>query len=234
MDTFGARGRVIAYDQIPYGLSEKLVEGDWTERNPYTAEASVDQLFALMDTLAIERAVLVGNSYGSVLAVRAALAQPERVEALILGDPAVYVSESMPAAIINLPQVQRLGVLAARSIGQSEAFIDQTYLDPEQITPERFALTTIHTQVENWDVALWEYLEVWGTTTPDYLPRLAQIAQSTLVITGDSDAVVPAADSERLQSELPNAELVVLPDCRSCATRGVPCRVRRCGQRVAG
>ena len=36
MDFFSERGQIIAYDQIPYGLSEKLVAGDWTERNPYT------------------------------------------------------------------------------------------------------------------------------------------------------------------------------------------------------
>ena len=42
MDFFGERGRVIAYDQIPYGLSEKLVGGDWTEGNPYASSAAVD------------------------------------------------------------------------------------------------------------------------------------------------------------------------------------------------
>ncbi|MEZ4727022.1 MAG: hypothetical protein R3E79_07810 [Caldilineaceae bacterium] len=34
IDFFDERGRVIAYDQIPYGLSEKLVAGDWSGPNP--------------------------------------------------------------------------------------------------------------------------------------------------------------------------------------------------------
>ena len=51
MDFFAEQGRVIAYDQIPYGLSEKLVAGDWTEGNPYSSDAAVDQLFSFRDAL---------------------------------------------------------------------------------------------------------------------------------------------------------------------------------------
>jgi pimeloyl-ACP methyl ester carboxylesterase len=213
IDFFGERGRVVAYDQIPYGLSEKLVAGDWTERNPYTSEAAVDQLFLFLDALGVDKVVLVGNSYGGTLAVQAALAQPERVEALVLVDAAVYVQEEMPAWLLELPQVRRLGPLFARQLGQSEAFIRQTYLNPDQISNERMTLTTIHTQVEDWDVALWAYLRAWGVDTPDFVTRIPAIQQPALVITGDSDAVVPVSDSQRLDSELSNSELVILPSC---------------------
>lgn len=213
MDFFGEQGRVVAYDQIPYGLSEKLGPGDWTARNPYTAAAAVDHLFFFLDALEVDNVVLVGSSYGGTLAVQAALAQPDRVEALILVDAAVYVQEELPAWLLALPQVRRLGPLLARQLGQSEAFIRQTYRNPDQISAERMALTTIHTQVKDWDVALWEYLRVWGDDTPDFEAHLPKIQQPALVITGDSDAVVPVADSQRLQAELPNAELVILPAC---------------------
>ncbi|MCO5194346.1 MAG: alpha/beta hydrolase [Anaerolineae bacterium] len=74
LDFFDVRGRVIAYDQIPYGLSEKLVEGDWTGPNPYSADAAVEQLITLLDTLDVDKAILVGNSYGTVPALQAARA----------------------------------------------------------------------------------------------------------------------------------------------------------------
>jgi len=212
-DFFSQRGKVIAYDQIPYGLSEKLVTGDWNERNPYSLTAAVDQLITLLDEFNIERAVLVGNSYGAVLAVQAALAHPERVEALILVDAAVYIEEEMPAWIFELPQMRRLGPLFARQLGQSEAFIRQTYLNPDQISAERMELTTIQTRVENWDLAYWEYLRVWGVDTPEYATRIPEIRQPALVLSGDSDAIVPLADSQRLHSELPNSELSILASC---------------------
>ena len=212
-DFFSQQGQVIAYDQIPYGLSEKLVAGDWSDRNPYSSVAAVDQLFLLLDELNVGHAVLVGNSYGATLAVQAAQAHPERVDALILVDAAVYVEEEMPAWLFDLPQMRRLGPLFARQLGQSEAFIRQTYLNPEQISDERMALTMIQTQVRDWDTAYWEYLRVWGLDTPDYITRIPEIQQPVLVISGDSDAIVPVSDSQTLHSELPNSELVILPSC---------------------
>jgi pimeloyl-ACP methyl ester carboxylesterase len=212
-DFFGEQGRVIAYDQIPYGLSEKLVEGDWSGPNPYTADAAVEQLFALLDTLEADNVVLVGNSYGGVLAVQAALARPERVSGLILVDPAVYVEEEMPAWIMNLPQVGHVGPLLARGIGQSEDFIRQTYRDPAQISVERMDRTLVHTEVANWDYALWEYLRIWGTNSSDYTARIPQITQPALVLSGDSDTIVPVEQSRRVDAELPQSELVILEAC---------------------
>jgi 3-oxoadipate enol-lactonase len=41
--------------------------------------------------------------------------------------------------------------------------------------------------------------------------RLARIRHETLVVTGDDDRVIPAANSDLLASEIPNARLVVIP-----------------------
>lgn len=213
IDFFGERGRVIAYDQIPYGLSEKLVAGDWSGPNPYSVDAAITQLFTLLDALGVEQAILVGNSYGAVLATQAAIDQPERVEALVYVDAAVYVQETMPAWLLNSPQIQRLGPLFGRMIGGSESFIRQTYRDPTQIDDARMRLTLIHREVERWDGAMWAYLQEWGTTPADLTGRLSSIQQPVLVLTGDSDAIVPISDSERLANTLPNAEYVVLQAC---------------------
>ena len=43
--------------------------------------------------------------------------------------------------------------------------------------------------------------------------RLAEIRMPCLVITGEDDRIVPADQSIRLADELPDAELVVIPDC---------------------
>lgn len=211
MDTFSEQGRVVAYDQIPYGLSEKLLTGDWSEANPYTSEAATERLFLFIEALGLNNVVLVGNSYGATLAARAAVMHPERIDAMILVDPAVYVQEEMPAWILGLPQVQRMGPLLARGVGQNESFIRQTYLNPDQIDDERMGLTTIHTQIENWDEALWEYLNVWKA--PDLTAGIQTIGQPVLVIAGDSDAIVPIADSQKLDAALQKSELVILESC---------------------
>jgi pimeloyl-ACP methyl ester carboxylesterase len=98
-------------------------------------------------------------------------------------------------------------------IGGSEAFVRQTYLDPATIDDQRMRLTLIHTEVENWDAAMWAYLQEWGTAPIDVGEQLATISQPALVLTGDGDAVVPPADSERLANALPNADYTVLANC---------------------
>jgi pimeloyl-ACP methyl ester carboxylesterase len=213
LDFFAERGRVIAYDQPPYGLSEKLVAGDWTEGNPYALSAAVDQLFSLLNGLGVGRVVLVGNSYGGVIAVQAALAEPEWVEELILVDAAIYVEEEMPAWLMDLPQVRRLGPVLARQLGQDEGFLRQTYLNPDKISQERVAATSIHTRVADWDLALWEYLRAWSVDLSALAHQLGEIEQAALIISGDSDTIVPVADSQRLASTLPNSELVILQQC---------------------
>ncbi|MFV2035467.1 MAG: alpha/beta fold hydrolase [Halocynthiibacter sp.] len=39
------------------------------------------------------------------------------------------------------------------------------------------------------------------------------ISQPVLVVTGEQDAVVPVADSRKLDASLPNSSLAILPEC---------------------
>jgi pimeloyl-ACP methyl ester carboxylesterase len=79
------RSEVVIYDLRGHGLSEKPVTG-------YTVEEQVDDLFAILDELGIDRPVhLVGNSFGGVLAVAAAVHRPERVAGLVLVEAHVAV-----------------------------------------------------------------------------------------------------------------------------------------------
>ncbi len=72
--------RVTAYDLRGHGYSDAPAEG-------YTSSAQAGDLLALLDVLGIERARLVGHSFGAVIAMHAAVLAPERVEALVLSDP---------------------------------------------------------------------------------------------------------------------------------------------------
>lgn len=214
-DQFAARGHTIAYDRPPFGLSERLVEGDWDGPNPYTPDAAVTQLMDLLDAQGIENAILVGNSAGGTLAMRAALAHPERVSGLILISPAVYSGGGAPGflqPLLNTPQMQRLGPLVARSfLTQATSLEAQTYHDPATITDEQRAKSRLGLQVENWDRALWAFTS--ASQASDLASRLDEIAMPVLVVTGDDDRVIPTQQSIQLAGELSNAELMVLPAC---------------------
>ena len=72
--------RVTAYDLRGHGASEVTASG-------YTSDSMARDLYALAEVLKLGRAVLVGHSFGAVVATHAAVLQPERVSGLIVSDP---------------------------------------------------------------------------------------------------------------------------------------------------
>lgn len=215
MDDFAAHGRVIAFDRPGYGLSQRLLPGDWTGDNPYTAESQARQIIAIMDTLGIERAVLVGNSAGGTISVFTYLTYPQRIEALILLDPAIYSGGGAPAFVrplLGLPQMRHIGPLISRSlVSDPQNLLNLAWHDPSRITPAILDGYAKAYQVENWDKALWEFTIASRDLNLD--TRLNEIRAPTLVITGDNDRIVPTQESVTLASEIANADLIVLPAC---------------------
>ncbi len=208
-------GTVVAFDRPGFGLTERPMPGEWQGRSPYAPESQADLTVGLMDVLGIERAVLVGNSAGGAVALLTALTYPERVEALVLVSPAVYVGGGTPGflrPLFNTPQMRHLGPLIARQIQDwGVDFARSAWHDPSRITPEAWEGYARPLRAENWDRALWEVTRASRPLGLD--KRLGEVRMPVLVVTGDDDRIVPTAQSIRLASEIPGAELVVIPNC---------------------
>ncbi|MFZ5858031.1 MAG: alpha/beta fold hydrolase [Chloroflexota bacterium] len=206
-------GTVIAYDRPAFGLTERPME--WEGESPYSPQSQVELVIGLMDALGIEKAILVGNSAGGTISMQAALQYPDRVQALILVDPAVFAGGGAPAwtrPILNTPQMNRVGPLISRQLqARGPEFIELAWHDPSKITPEIMEGYQKPLQAENWDKALW-FLTV-SSRESGLTERVGELTLPTLVITGDDDRIVPTEQSLKLADELPNAQLVVVPQC---------------------
>jgi pimeloyl-ACP methyl ester carboxylesterase len=80
IQTLSARYRVTAFDIRGHGYSD-------APPDHYTSADHAGDVFALMDTLGIERTTLVGHSFGGVIAMHAAVLAPERIETVVFSDP---------------------------------------------------------------------------------------------------------------------------------------------------
>ncbi len=211
-------GTVVAYDRPGFGLTERPLDEAlraWPGPNPYSPDAQADQVVALIRALGFEQAILVGNSAGGTVAMHTYLRYPERVQALVFVDAAIYTGGGAPGWIkplLGTPQLRRLGPLVSRSlVAQGDRLLAMAWHDPTKITPEDIAAYRKATQVENWDRALWEL--TLASKDLRLAGRVQEVRIPALVITGDDDRIVPTEESIRLARELPQAELVVIPAC---------------------
>ncbi len=211
MAPLAEQGTVIAYDRPAFGLTERPLR--WEGVNPYSPQGQIDLLAGLMDTLGVDQAILVGNSAGGTVALQAALRIPERVQALVLVDAAVF--NNVPAwacSLLYTPQIRHLGPLLVRLIQtRGPDLIRLAWHDPANITPDVLAGYQKPLRAENWDRALWEL--TLASCQSDLPISLSQIIQPTLVITGDDDRLVSPEQSMRLAEDLPDATLSVLNNC---------------------
>ncbi|MCS7286827.1 MAG: alpha/beta hydrolase [Anaerolineae bacterium] len=206
-------GTVIAFDRTGFGLTERPTQ--WAGPSPYSPEAHADLTVGLMEALGIDRAILIGNSAGGTIALLTALKYPERVKALVLVSPAVYIGTGVPGwvrPLLNTPQMRRLGPLLVRSIRNWGADIAHlAWHDPTRLTPEIWRGYTKPLQAENWDRALWEIVLASRPLGLDR--RLKEVRVPVLVVTGDSDRIIPPEQSIRLAEEIPGAQLAIIPEC---------------------
>lgn len=210
MEPLSLYGTIISFDRPAFGLTERPMT--WEAENPYSSQASVDLLLALLEHFNVQKVILVGNSAGGTVSMQFTLQHPERVKALILVDPAIYDSggRSWLRPFYKTPQMNHLGPLIVRSIQNNGIdIIKMAWYDPSKIKPETMTGYTKPLQADNWDRALWYFTA--ASQVSDLPGRLSEFTLPVLVITGDTDRIVPTANSVRLAGALPNAKLIIIP-----------------------
>ncbi|MFC7739569.1 alpha/beta fold hydrolase, partial [Roseomonas sp. GCM10028921] len=104
------RHRVLAFDRPGYGRSERPRDRAWTP------EAQAALLVAAFARLGIERPVVVGHSWGTLVALALALEHPNAVSGLVLLSGYYYPVPRPAAALAALPAVPVLGDAARYTV----------------------------------------------------------------------------------------------------------------------
>lgn len=189
--------RVIAADHRGHGASDK-------PRGQYTTRLFSDDWLALMDSLKLDRAHVLGLSMGGAIAMRLAVEAVHRVRSLILVDTWAYPHPDFLAMLR-----QRLEKLAAGDLAAyAETAIPQVY-SPPFIRANPQAMADYRARVAKADPDSLRSA-IGACMSHDMHGALSRVQAPTLVIVGSEDRLVPPSHSEFLQRAIPKASLSVI------------------------
>ena len=192
-----ANWRAVIYDHRGAGETQVSLDA-------ITPEALVDDVFAVMDALSINRCVIGGFSKGTETVLRAVIKHPERFEGMVLMSGC---GEILPPDAPRRPAV-------APSNWPGETFSDHLNWFAEMCLPEPDS-----GHIRRWGI------NILSRSTPevadriftmqhsepvDWPTRLGELDIPTLLIHGDRDAFYDVERMKYAQSLIPRSELVVL------------------------
>lgn len=208
--------RAIAVDLPPFGYSDRPATA------AYDKHAQGKRIVAALDGLGIDRAILVGHSFGGGPTVEAALLASDRVRALVLVDAALSVREAGAQA----PAPSGAGLLAI--VPLRDALV-ATFLTNPLFTRKLLQTFVAHPgAATDARVAVYQRpLNIHGSTHAigQWLPALLAPASAAasedpasyrgltmpvFIIWGDLDTITPLGQGERLAKITPGAQLSVM------------------------
>lgn len=194
---FSRDHHVVAIDLKGFGYSER------SERGDYSLTEQARLVLRVMDILKIDRATLVGHSMGGAVVMRAAEAEPERVERLVLvasvSGQRVPFAPRLPFIRPFLPGLSRL--VMVRNFGK-KMFYDPSTVDVEGIRETYLTAARIHGSMNT----IWE---MWGDVPGDQPIAYSSIWQPVLVLAAEKERVIPFYPRvvAQLRASLPQAEV---------------------------
>ncbi|MBE2222359.1 MAG: alpha/beta hydrolase, partial [Anaerolineae bacterium] len=173
---------LIAPDIPGFGFSEMTT--------PYTLEHLVEWVAAFIDALELGQCLVVGHSFGGVLASHFTMAYPEDVVRLVLIAPALLSAQKVPDLVMKA--TISLGLVSlGTTISQSRLVV------PYQVKsafyqPEKQPTTVWQRRIRDYDNARATAV-VFPALANGSIKNLSKITHPTCLIWGEDDAVVPAA-----------------------------------------
>jgi len=205
LTAFKKHFKVVTFDPRSIGRSDR-------PKQPYGFRALADDVVALMDHLAIERAHIFGQSLGGLVAQEVAIDYPERVFNLVLVSSTVAgdnVNPTNPALMKEMGYAEgtsevdfsKLDTRKTMNVVIGMSFNRVLYRKSMQW------LSRFFVKPEMFDGLSDQLRAIAGHNTID---RLQLIKAPTLVITGAEDRIVSPRASEVLAAKIPNARLVMV------------------------
>lgn len=212
LDLAAEKYRVIAFDRPGYGYSDRPRSTVW---GPV---AQAELLHRALVKLGVERPVVVGHSWGTMVAVALGLEHPQYVASLVLLSGYYYPTPRLDAALLSPPSLPVIGDLMRFTISP----LIGRLIWPAMVR-KLFGPTDTTTRFK-------EEYPVWMSLRPVQLrasaaeaalmipsayklhKRYQELDMPIVILSGGADLqALSKLHSERLHQELPQSELTVVP-----------------------
>ncbi|MFU7488848.1 alpha/beta fold hydrolase [Pseudomonas aeruginosa] len=195
--------RVIAPDMVGFGFTDR------PENYNYSKDNWVNHVIGVMDALEIEKAHIVGNSFGGGLAIATALRYPERVDRIVLMGAAgtrFDMTEGLNAVWGYTPSIENMRNLL-------DIFAYDRSLVTDELARLRYEASIQPGFQESFSSMFPEPRQRWIDALASSDEDIKTLPNETLIVHGREDQVVPLSSSLRLGELIDRAQLHVFGRC---------------------
>lgn len=208
---------VLFYDQLGCGRSERPDNLDL-----WTVERFVEELSILRKHLQLDQMHLFGHSWGTMLAVDFALAEPQGIASLILASPAIRVQRWLTDAMANRkllsPEVQaaferneKAGTFDTPEYANANAEYMRNFVCRLASYPEEL-MQSVHGDGTTVYRTMWgpceSYMKGGRLEHYDREDRLKELNMPTLFTCGRYDEASPESTAA-YQAQMPQAQIAI-------------------------
>jgi pimeloyl-ACP methyl ester carboxylesterase len=212
IDLLARHRRVVAIDRPGFGRSDRPRDRDWTP------EAQAALMAAAMDRLGLVRPVVLGHSFGAMVAMALALDHGSRIRGLVLAGGYYFPTLRVDAMLFSPPAIPVVGDIIRYTYGPPLGRAAAKPLIRKMFSPlpvpRRFKREfPLPLTLRPWQIrAVAEDSAAMVPAARRLSARISQIHVPVTILAGEEDRIVsPERQARRLHDLIPGSRLVLLP-----------------------
>lgn len=195
--------RVLAPDMVGFGFTDRPAN------YRYTMDNWVEHIVGFMDALKIDRARVVGNSFGGALALALAIRNPDRVQRLVLmGSVGVrfQITPELDAIWGYTPSFENMRKLVGM-------FAYDRRLVNDEPAMLRYKASIQPGFQESFSAMFPAPRQRWVNAMASPEEAIRSLKVETLIVHGRDDRVIPLSNAYKFLELLPHAQMHVFGQC---------------------
>ncbi|HET9394702.1 MAG TPA: alpha/beta hydrolase, partial [Nitrospiraceae bacterium] len=234
VDATSSSYRTIVFDRPGFGFSEKPRDRTWSAQDQAKFFA---QALSFLD---LGKVIMVGHSWGAMVALGLALNSPERVRGLVLASGYYFPTPRKDALLVSAPAIPLVGDVISHTVapyvGDLAGWPLIAQMFAPQPIPPRFRrefpmeLALRPNQIRSYS----QEAALMVASAKELCARYPTIRCPTVILAGDADRIVNhERQAQRLHASIPGSRITVLQGVGHMLHHADPLRIVSAIDRIA-